>query len=152
MTDNANNDPISSALNMAPMIPGDQPNQVMKLINDAFDDSAKTDFTTARANLLRLIESGTVSLEKLTEIAAQSQHPRAFEVVSTMINTLINANKELLELQTKIREISAADTSSGNNPQVVNNNLFVGSTQELLKALKNLNHEQVDNGPADISG
>jgi len=140
--DSANNDPISRALNMVPMT-ADQ--QVAELIDNAFDESAKTDFTTARSNLLSLINSGTTSFERLTEIAAQSQHPRAFEVLSNMLTTLVNANKDLLELQTKIREINATDGKGpGGGPQVVNNNLFVGSTQELLKTLKNMNAKPVD--------
>lgn len=140
--DSANNDPISRALNMVPMT-ADQ--QVAELIDNAFDESAKTDFTTARSNLLSLINSGTISFERLTEIAAQSQHPRAFEVLSNMLTTLVNANKDLLELQTKIRELNAADGKGpSGGPSVVNNNLFVGSTQELLKTLKNMNAKPVD--------
>ena len=65
MSENANNDPIAAAMNMTPMIPGDQPNQIVKLMGEALDDSAKKDFTTARANLLSLIDTGTESFEKL---------------------------------------------------------------------------------------
>jgi len=132
----ANNDPISSALNMVPMTTEQRVNQ---LIDNALDQDARSDFSLARTNLMELIQSGTVSLERLTDIASQSQHPRAFEVVSTMINTLVNANKELLQLQTKIRELNALDGKGAGGPQVINNNLFVGSTHELLKTLKNMN-------------
>lgn len=138
MSENANNDPIAAAMNMTPMIPGDQPNQIMKLMGEALDDSAKKDFTTARANLLSLIDTGTDSFEKLVQIAAASQHPRAFEVVSTLMKTLVDANKDLLEIQSKIREIEGADTPRNGEAQVVNNNLFVGSTLELQKMLKTM--------------
>jgi hypothetical protein len=149
MSDSANNDPISSALNMVPL---NAEQQVAKLIDNAFDDSAKNDFSLARTNLMELIQTGTVSLERLAEIASQSQHPRAFEVVSTMINTLIAANEKLLDLQVKIRELNSMDGKGpAGGPQVINNNLFVGSTQELLKTLKNMNPKQ-DDGPTDISG
>lgn len=149
MNDNANNDPISSALNMVPLNSADR--QIAELIDNAFDESAKTDFTTARSNILKLIESGIISFERLTEIAAQSQHPRAFEVLSNMMNTLISANKDLLELQTKIRELNAADGKGPSaGPQVINNNLFVGSTNELLKTLKNMNDKQVDDGSSTL--
>jgi len=113
--------------------------RVNQLIDNALDQDARSDFSLARTNLMELIQSGTVSLERLTDIASQSQHPRAFEVVSTMINTLVNANKELLQLQTKIRELNALDGKGAGGPQVINNNLFVGSTHELLKTLKNMN-------------
>lgn len=139
--DNANNDPISSALNMVPL---NSDQQVAELIDNAFEESAKNDFSLARTNLMELIQTGTVSLERLAEIAAQSQHPRAFEVVSTMINTLVAANEKLLDLQTKIRDLNAMDGKGpSGGPQVINNNLFVGSTQELLKTLKNM---KVDDG------
>lgn len=144
--DNANNDPISSALNMVPL---NAEQQVAQLIDNAFEQSAKNDFSLARTNLMELIQTGTVSLERLAEIAAQSQHPRAFEVVSTMINTLVAANEKLLDLQTKIRDLNAMDGKGpAGGPQVINNNLFVGSTQELLKTLKNM---KVDDGSTDVS-
>lgn len=135
MSNSANSDPISSALNMVPL---DTEGQVARLLENAFEESATNDFKMARTNLMELIQSGTVSLERLTEIAAQSQHPRSFEVVATLINTLVNANEKLLELQSKIRELNSMDGKGPGNPQVINNNLFVGSTQELLKTLKNM--------------
>lgn len=136
MSDSANNDPISSALNMVPL---NSDEQVTQLIDNAFEKSAENDFSLARTNLMELIQTGTVSLERLAEIASQSQHPRAFEVVSTMINTLVAANEKLLDLQSKIRELNSMDgKGTSNGPQVINNNLFVGSTQELLKTLKNM--------------
>ena len=146
--DSANNDPISSALNMVPL---DGDKQLVNLIDNAFSQSAESDFELARTNIMELIQTGTVSLERLSEIAAQSQHPRAFEVVSTMINTLLVANEKLLEMQVKIRQLNALDGKGSNGtPQVINNNLFVGSTQELLKTLRNM---KVDDGTAsDISG
>ena len=76
--DSANNDPISSALNMVPL---DGDKQLVNLIDNAFSQSAESDFELARTNIMELIQTGTVSLERLSEIAAQSQHPRAFEVV-----------------------------------------------------------------------
>jgi hypothetical protein len=145
--DSANNDPISSALNMVPL---DNDKQIAQLIDNAFSQSAENDFNMARTNIMDLIQTGTVSLERLAEVASQSQHPRAFEVVSTMINTLVSANEKLLEMQLRIRELNALDgKGTSGQPQVINNNLFVGSTHELLKTLKNM---KVDDGSSDISG
>ena len=132
---NANNDPIANALNLSP-IPGDKPGTVMKLMDDAMDDSAKADFTQSRANILNVIDAGTDSLESLISIAKASQHPRAFEVVAKLMDTMVNASEKLLQLQKTVREIDNADVS--NNPsKVVNNNLFVGSTAELGKLIRN---------------
>ena len=136
-----NNNPIFSALNLPDM----QSERVRDIVSTAHDDSAKTDFEMARSNIHEVIQNGNYAIEKLAQIADSSQHPRAFEVLSNMLTTLVNANKDLLELQTKIREINATDGKGpGGGPQVVNNNLFVGSTQELLKTLKNMNAKPVD--------
>lgn len=140
----SSNNSIHEAMNMNPLIPNDSPGAVTKLIGQLFDDSAKTDFTTARNNILALIDAGKLSLDNLVNLASQAQHPRMYEVLTGLIQTLLEANKDLLEIQSKIREIQNVDVSSGNNPQVINNNLFVGSTHELLKTLKNMNDKQAN--------
>ena len=93
----------------------------------------ETDFQYARENLYNLIERGQDGLEELLEIAKQSQHPRAFEVVGQMIDKLANTNKELLNLHKTKKDIQAEKTSGPTN---VTNALFVGSTSELQKLLK----------------
>jgi hypothetical protein len=75
---------------------------------------------------------------KLAQIADSSQHPRAFEVLAKLMDTMLNANEKLLALQTKIREIDAADTPVNEKAKTINNNLFVGSTAELQKVLKDM--------------
>lgn len=132
--ENSNNDPIGKALDMVPL------NSSIKAIEiDAHDDSAKKDFEYARSNLYTTIETGTHALEKLAHIADQSQHPRAFEVMSALIKTLVDANKDLLALQEKIRDIKDADTPQNEKAKTINNNLFVGSTAELQKVIQDLN-------------
>lgn len=135
----ANNDPIGNALNLAPL---QYEEQVDKLIAKAHDDSARNDFEAARANLYEVIQTGQVAMDKLTEIASQSQHPRAFEVLAKLMDTMVNTNKELLELQTKIRQIDAADAPINDQAKTINNNLFVGSTAELQKVLKEMKNNE----------
>jgi hypothetical protein len=135
----ANNDPIGNALNLAPL---DYEKQIDTMIAKAHDDSARNDFQAARANLYEVIQTGQEAMDKLTEIASQSQHPRAFEVLAKLMDTMVNTNKELLELQTKIRQIDAADSPVNEKAQTVNNNLFVGSTTELQKVLKELKNNE----------
>jgi hypothetical protein len=89
--------------------------------------------------LYEVIQSGKEAMDKLGQIAASSQHPRAFEVLSKMMETMIQANKDLLELQTKIREIDVADAPTNEKAKTINNNLFVGSTAELQKMIKDMN-------------
>ena len=104
--------------------------KVKPLVNGQEDE---TDFQYARENLYNLIERGQDGLEELLEIAKQSQHPRAFEVVGQMIDKLANTNKELLNLHKTKKDIQAEKTSGPTNGT---NALFVGSTSELQKLLK----------------
>ena len=81
-------------------------------------------------------EQGNHALEQMIDVARASEHPRAYEVVSTLMTTLVNANKDLLDLSKKKQELAPKESFGG--PQTVNNNLFVGSTADLQKALKEL--------------
>lgn len=92
------------------------------------------DFEFARQNLRNILEKGTIALDKMLEVADMSQHPRSYEVVSTLINSLSASNKDLLELSEKKKRIEKAENAKDN--QTVNNNLFIGSTNDLLKMLK----------------
>ena len=132
-------DPIGKALGLPPL---EYEKQIDNLIAKAHDDSAKSDFEAARANLYEVIQTGQEAMDKLSEIAGQSQHPRAFEVLAKLMDTMVNTNKELLELQTKIREIDAADAPISEKAQTINNNLFVGSTAELQKVLKDMKNNE----------
>ena len=91
-----------------------------------------TDYEYARSNLYELIEGGSNALNDLIQIASQSQSPRAFEIVSQLINTLTNANKDLLDVQNKVKKLK----EDNNTPQNVTNALFIGNTTELQKMIK----------------
>lgn len=132
-------DPIGKALGLPPMV---YEKQVDDLIAKAHDDSAKNDFESARANLYEVIQTGKEAIDKLSDIASNSQHPRAFEVLAKLMDTVVNTNKELLELQSKIREIDAKDSPINEKAQTINNNLFVGSTAELQKVLKDMKNNE----------
>lgn len=135
-------DPIGKALNLSPTERTDT--LITKIIADAHDDSAKEDFERARANIHNMIENGQEAMVKLAQIADSSQHPRAFEVLAKLMDTMLNANEKLLDLQTKIREIDAADAPMNEKAQTINNNLFVGSTAELQKVLKDMKKNDGD--------
>lgn len=132
-------DPIGKTLDLAPLA---YEKQVDDLIAKAHDDSARNDFESARANLYEVIQTGQEAIDKLSEIAGQSQHPRAFEVLAKLMDTVVNTNKELLELQSKIREIDAKDSPISEKAQTIHNNLFVGSTAELQKVLKDMKNNE----------
>jgi hypothetical protein len=124
MNQSTNNDPIGQALDLAPV---NHPTPVPI-------DKTETDFEYARGNLINIIEKGNEALDGILDVAGMSQHPRSYEVVATLLNSLAAANKDLLELSKRKKELT--DESS---PKTVNNNLFIGSTAELQKILKQQN-------------
>jgi hypothetical protein len=113
--------------------------KISEIVAIAKNDSASEDFTFARANIREIVQNGADAITKLALIAEQSQNPRAFEVLAKLMDTVVNANEKLLEAQKKIRELDKADISRDQSGKsVTNNNLFVGSTAELQRALKEL--------------
>lgn len=128
-------DPISDALNLSPLATTDS---VKAIVAQAHDNSAKNDFELARSNIHEVIQNGVYAMEKLSQIADSSQHPRAFEVLAKLMDTMLQANKDLLALQKDIREIDAKDTPTNDSAKTVTNNLFVGSTADLQKVIENM--------------
>jgi len=121
-------DSIANALNIEPI---DVTNNNIVVKEPDFKD----DFEYARGNMINIIEKGSEALDGILDVAGMSQHPRSYEVVATLIKTLAETNKDLLELSKKKKDIEG---DSG-KPTTVNNNLFVGSTAELQKLLKQSN-------------
>ena len=91
------------------------------------------DYNYARENYYNLIERNQDAVEEMLEIAKQSEHPRAFEVVGQLIKSGLDANKELMGLHKTKKELSI---EKGGHTTTVNNAVFVGSTAELQKLLK----------------
>lgn len=98
------------------------------------DDDIEKDYKYARENLYDVIERGTEALDALLELAKASEHPRAFEVVGSLTKTLVDANKDLLDIQKKVKELQREEAKE--TPQNVTNALFVGSTADLQKLIK----------------
>ena len=90
------------------------------------------DYNYARENYYNLIERNQDAVEEMLEIAKQSEHPRAFEVVGQLIKSGLDANKELMALHKTKKELSIEKGPT----QVTNQAVFVGSTAELQKLLK----------------
>ncbi len=89
------------------------------------------DYDFARQNLYDVIDKGNQALDYLLELAKESEHPRAFEVVGQLTKTLVDANNNLLDIQKKVKELSKTES-----PKSVTNALFVGSTNDLQRLLK----------------
>lgn len=132
-------DPINRALNLGPIAAPDYSKTVSTIVAAAKNDSAKEDFTFARANIHEVIENGNDAIAKLAVIADQSQNPRAFEVLAKLMDSVVGASKQLLELQRDIREIDKVDVPKDEDARKhVTNNLFVGSTAELQKMIEDM--------------
>ncbi len=131
--------PIDRALNLGPAPKSDFGKAISTIVNSARDDSASEDFTFARANIREVVENGNDAIAKLSIIADQSQNPRAFEVLAKLMDSMVAANKQLLDLQKEIRTIEKADVPHDQEAKKnVTNNLFVGSTAELQKMIENM--------------
>lgn len=131
-------DEISKSLGMAPLDKGEiVPAPKPKLVSDKTVNADK-DYAYARENFYNVIEKGTYALEEMLEVAKASEHPRAYEVVSTIMKTLVDANKDLVSMSDKKAE---EDKKPGDNTGTVNNNLFVGSTAELQQMLRDMKNE-----------
>jgi len=102
-------------------------------------DSSKTeikkDYEYTRGNLYSIIEKGQEALNGVLELAQESDQPRAYEVAGQLIKNVSDATDKLLDLQKKLKDLEEDKTQKG--PTNVTNALFVGSTAELSKMLKN---------------
>lgn len=131
------NSSISNSLNISPM-----PTTSISTINIEAEANTETDFNYARGNLYNVIEVGTHALEELVNVAKQTQAARSFEVVSTLINTLVTANKELLELNKTNMNIRRMDADKdGGKGSTINNNLHI-SASDLLDLIKEKKNER----------
>ena len=104
-----------------------------KAIEKDKKDSTR-DYEYTRGNIYSLIEKGQEALDSIMEVAQEGQQPRAFEVVSQLIKNVADTTDKLVDLQQKMKNLEAEDPKG---PSTVNNALFVGSTAELQKLLKN---------------
>jgi hypothetical protein len=130
----ANNQNLSNALgityNITP-VTGSTNTVVLEDSVNKVDD----DYEFARRNLYDIIERGQEALTDMIDFAKQAQHPRAYEVVGSLINNLVDANQKLLHLSKQVKDITAKAPTE-DDKKTINNNLFVGSTAELQKLLK----------------
>ena len=95
------------------------------------DKELENDTKYVRQNFYDLIEKGHGAIDELLAVADQSQHPRAYEVLANMLKTMGDINKDLLDMHAKKQKI----TGEVPEKQEVNNNLYVGSTSDLLQLL-----------------
>jgi hypothetical protein len=107
------------------------------VIDDIKNENSSNDITKdyeyTRGNLYSLIEKGQEAINSVLELAQETEQPRAYEVVGQLIKNVADATDKLLDLQKKLKDI---DDTKTKGPTTVNNALYVGSTAELLKLIK----------------
>ena len=128
-------DEISEALNTETDIVNVTPTEsaVEKPVRTESDEQIRKDYEYTRGNLYSIIEKGQESLDGIMELAQQSDSPRAYEVAGQLIKNVSDATDKLIDLQKKMKELNKDEEGP---KSVTNNALFVGSTAELAKFLK----------------
>ena len=97
------------------------------------DKDPDIDFETGRKNLYNLLDKGNEAIDGILNLAKEGEHPRAYEVAGQLIKTVSEVSQNLLDLQEKLKKIKDVPDKG---PKNVTNALFVGSTTELQKMLK----------------
>ena len=107
-------------------------------------DDVSKDYDYTRGNLYSLIEKGQEAINGIMEVAGETASPRAYEVAGQLIKSVADSTDKLMDLQKKVKEIDEDNPKTQNT--VTNNALFVGSTSELSKMLKDgiLNNNSSD--------
>lgn len=129
---------LSEVFDIAP-IPEDKKEKLSTVLVKYNEPDLKQDLTDAyqqsKENLQGIIDQGQEAMEEILNIAKAGQHPRAFEVYGGILKNMVDANKELLNIQKQMREMDEEKKkNSGTN---IDKAIFVGSTSELSKLLKN---------------
>lgn len=105
---------------------------------------ADSDYEEVRRNLKCVIAQSQEAIEGIMELAQDSQQPRAYEVVSQLIASNLEANTRLMDLHRRMKDLKRAEAGSKPNT-VTNNSIYVGSTAELQKMLRE-HRRMIDSG------
>ncbi len=121
---------------------GDEPSELEKHVEQTKDlrksqtPDVQQDYETSRAQLHMLVMKGQEAVDGILDVARASDHPRAYEVAATTIKAVGDVTDKLIDLQSKMKELDKEDKKGPTN---VTNAMFVGSTSDLQKMLKNIN-------------
>ena len=134
-------DTLSEVFNTAPQ------QKQFEVIDNTTGEIVKTpegkieqDYDTTRDNLRELLLTGQNALMHALEVAKQSEHPRAFEVVGNLMKQLADVNQQLLDLHQQKQKLDGTNGKQQADKQVTNNNaIFVGSTEDLSKMISKMN-------------
>ena len=125
---------LDNALNIESNIVKTEPIQSELNIIPLKNNDVKKDYEYTRANLYSLIEKGQEAIDGIMELAGEGGSPRAYEVAGQLIKSVGDVTDKLIDLQKKLKDVEDDTIKTTNN--VTNNAVFVGSTSELSKILK----------------
>jgi predicted house-cleaning noncanonical NTP pyrophosphatase (MazG superfamily) len=133
-------DDLNQTFNIESTIVSKSPEDLVDKIEkiSSSEDHIKKDYEYTRGNLYSLIEKGQEAINGILELAQESEMPRAYEVAGQLIKNVADATDKLMDLQKKLKDV---EEEKQRGPTTVNNALFVGSTAELAKLLKQQSQE-----------
>lgn len=135
------NQKLSEVLDIEPLETSDFPIETSSNQPAIINDDVQDDTNYARQNIKDLIEKGNNAIDNLLKVAIESEHPRAYEVASGLIKNLSDLNKDLLELQKRKKDLQPKQADQSNNLNI-DKAVFIGSTTDLIKMLKQSKKEQ----------
>ena len=129
-------DSLDEAFDVSSEIVSSEPEQVKPVQKEveAIKSDTRKDYEYTRGNLYSLIEKGQEAVNGILELAQETEQARAYEVAGQLIKNVADATDKLLDLQKKLKDVEEESSSKG--PTNVTNALFVGSTADLAKLLK----------------
>lgn len=132
------NKSLAEALNIEPIETKQEilePAQ-QQILEPTHMNDAEADYNLARNTFRNLIQQGNLAMEDMKELARQSESPRAYEVFATMMKTISETTKDLYDLQKKTKDLKDDKSKPSQENITVEKAVFVGSTAELLKKIK----------------
>ena len=126
-------DKLNEVLNIAAdVLPATTQDESKELVIPQ-DKDVEIDFDTGRENLYKMLKKGKDAIDGILALAKEGEHPRAYEVAGQLIKTVADVSKDLMSMQEKLKKLKEVPNTG---PKNVTNALFVGSTTELQKLLK----------------
>jgi len=132
---------LNETFDVEPIEVKKEKNEIEKRIEkyENSQEDIRKDYEYTRGNLYSIIEKGQEAINGILELAQESEMPRAYEVAGQLIKNVSDATDKLMDLQKKLKDVNKEEESKG--PTTVNNALFVGSTADLQKMLKNVSKD-----------
>jgi hypothetical protein len=114
--------------------------EIIEVVSQPSDNEIDDDFNLARNNLKQLLNKSDTAIDNLLKVAEESEHPRAYEVAATLIKTMADLNKDLLDIRKKKNDLLGRKEIDIEKP-FIDKAVFVGSTTDLIKMIKNKNSD-----------